>query len=62
MFYSERNKRFYASRAWKVVRRAGRAPAVEVTGLKFDVTDEIAALVLKHKIDFSEFVKEGAAG
>lgn len=48
VFWSPLSERFYASRAYKEVK-----PGIfEITGQKFDVTDDIASLVLKHDIEF----------
>jgi len=49
VFYSVLSERFYATRAWKEIRPG----VIEVTGEKFDVTDDIAAMVVKHEIEFS---------
>jgi hypothetical protein len=49
VFYSILSQRFYASRAYKEVQPG----VVEITGDKFDVTDDIAAMVIKHDIEFS---------
>ena len=50
IFWSELTQRFYASRAYKEIKPG----IIEITGDKFDVTSQIAALVLKHKIEFWE--------
>jgi hypothetical protein len=46
--WSPLSQRFYAFRAYKRV----NADTIEVTGEKFDVTDEIAAAILKYQIEF----------
>ena len=48
VFYSVLSQRFYATRA----RREGPAGIITVTGEKFDVTDDIAAMIIKHEIEF----------
>ena len=48
VFYSVLSLRFYATRAWKEVRPG----LVVCTGERFDVTDDIAAMVLEHNIEF----------
>ena len=48
VFYSVLSQRFYATRAYKI----GERGLVTVTGEKFDVTDDIAGMVLKHEIEF----------
>jgi len=53
VFYSVLSERFYATRAWKEIRPG----VIEVTGEKFDVTDDIAAMVVKHEIEFSPRVE-----
>ena len=50
VFYSELSQRFYASRAYKQVKPG----IVEITGQKFDVTDDIARLVIRHDIEFTK--------
>lgn len=57
IFYSEFSHRFYASRAWKVVKRTDDKEIIEITGEKFDVTNELGALITKHNIEFNP-VKE----
>ena len=49
VFYSVLSERFYATRAWKEIKPG----IIEVTGDKFDVTDDIAAMVIKHGVEFS---------
>ena len=49
VFYSVLSERFYATRAWKEIKPG----IIEVTGDKFDVTDDIAAMVIKHGVKFS---------
>lgn len=49
VFYSTLSGRFYASRAYRV----DAAGLVTITGEKFDVTNDIGALVTKHQIEFS---------
>jgi hypothetical protein len=56
IFYSEFSQRFYASRAYKQIKPG----IVEITGQKFDVTDDIARLVLKHDIEFTKVEKTDA--
>lgn len=59
VFYSHLSQRFYASRAWKVVKTTDDRQIVEITGEQFDVTNDIAALVLEHDITFSRPVLGG---
>ena len=50
IFWSPLSQRFYASRAYKEIK-----PGIwEITGQKFDVTDDIASLILKHDIVFTK--------
>lgn len=49
VFWSPLSHRFYASRSYKEDSRG----FVTVTGQQFDVTDDIAALILKHDIVFT---------
>jgi len=50
VFWSELSQRFYASRAYKQINPG----VVEITGQKFDVTDDIAQMVIKHNIQFEK--------
>lgn len=49
VFWSHLGQRFYASRAYKQIRPG----VVEITGEKFDVTDDIAQQIIKHDIAFT---------
>lgn len=49
IFYSELTRRFYATRAWRELKPG----LVEVTGEKFDVTQDIARLIAEHAITFT---------
>ena len=55
VFYSDFSGRFYASRAYKVVKVNEDRVVYEITGDKFDVTDDIAAAITKHDLTFSIF-------
>lgn len=48
IFFSPLSRRFYASQTYKELRPG----IVEVTGQKFDVTDQIAELIERYKITF----------
>lgn len=48
VFYSHLSKRFYASRAYKI-----KGGVAIVTGEKFDVTDDIANLIVQNEITFT---------
>ncbi len=48
VFYSILSERFYATRTYTIDDRG----LVTVTGERFDVTDDIAGVVLKHDIEF----------
>jgi hypothetical protein len=50
VFYSTLTRRFYASRHY----REEGGGLVTTTGEKFDVTDDIARLVVKYSITFTE--------
>jgi hypothetical protein len=50
VFYSTLTRRFYASRHY----REEGGGLVTTTGEKFDVTDDIARLVVKYGITFAE--------
>ena len=52
VFYSELSQRFYASSQYK--EQNGH---VVITGQKYDVTNEIAAAILKHDLVFAEAPK-----
>jgi hypothetical protein len=49
VFYSVLSQRFYATRAYREVKPG----VVEVTGDRFDVTDDIAAIIQREGITFS---------
>ena len=49
VLYSPITRRFYATRSWRYV----GAGNIVVTGEKFDVTQDIAAIVVEHEIEFS---------
>lgn len=49
VFYSTLSRRFYASAHWRV--EGGRGVVV-ITGKKYDVTDDIASMVLKYDLEF----------
>jgi hypothetical protein len=48
IFWSPLSHRFYASRAWKEIKPG----VIEITGQKFDVTEDIKNLVLANDIRF----------
>lgn len=48
VFFSELSRRFYATRAYRIDDNG----MVTVTGEKFDVTDDIAALIERHGVTF----------
>jgi hypothetical protein len=48
VFYSTLSQRFYATRAWREIKPG----LIECTGEKFDVSNDIAALVIQHEITF----------
>jgi hypothetical protein len=54
VFWSPLGRRFYASRAYKQVGPG----VVKITGEKFDVTDDIAAQIVKHDLVFSQVASE----
>lgn len=58
VFWSPLSRRFYASRAWKEEKEG----FVTVTGEKFDVTNDIAELILRHNITFTPRDPEGENG
>jgi hypothetical protein len=53
VFYSVLSERFYATRAWREITATNGKRFIEVTGEKFDVTDDIAGLITQHEIEFS---------
>jgi hypothetical protein len=61
VFYSELTGRFYAARAWKVVECTDDKQRIEVTGEKFDVTDDIGAAVTKYDVVFTAIGKQEVA-
>jgi hypothetical protein len=50
IFFSPLSRRFYATRAYKEISPG----VVEVTGDKFDVTDDIADIVERYKVEFAQ--------
>ena len=50
VFFSELSRRFYATRAYRIDAKG----IVTVTGEKFDVTNEIAELIKRHKVTFRQ--------
>ena len=55
VFWSPLGRRFYASRAYKQIKPG----VVRITGEKYDVTDDIAAQIVKHDLVFSRVTSEG---
>lgn len=49
VFWSPLSQKFYASRAYKQIKPG----VVGITGDKFDVTDDIAQMVMQHNIVFT---------
>jgi hypothetical protein len=49
VFWSPLSRRFYASRAYKEIRPG----VVEITGEKFDVTNDIAEQIVNHGLVFT---------
>jgi hypothetical protein len=54
VFYSVLSQRFYATRAWREIMASNGNRFIEVTGDKFDVTDDIAGLIEQHEIEFKK--------
>ena len=52
VFWSPLSRRFYASRAYKEIKPG----VVEITGDKFDVTQDIAAAIMENGVTFTEVV------
>lgn len=48
VFWSPLSRRFYATRAWREVRPG----VVECTGERFDVTNDIAGIIDRERIEF----------
>lgn len=48
VFFSPLSQRFYATKAWREISPGN----VECTGEKFDVTNDIAALIEEHEVTF----------
>src|SRR5260221_6872403 len=57
VFYSDLSRRFYASRAYKEL----ESGIVEITGDKFDVTNDIAELIERHNLVFRNVTLPGDA-
>jgi hypothetical protein len=54
VFWSPLSRRFYASRAYKEIKPG----VVEITGEKFDVTNDIAEQIINNDLTFSEHKEE----
>jgi hypothetical protein len=50
VFFSQLSRRFYATRAYTIDDKG----LVAVRGEKFDVTDDIANLIVEHNVEFRE--------
>jgi hypothetical protein len=61
VFWSPLGQRFYASRAYKQFpsRPGDKKVIFQITGEKFDVTDDIAQAILANHIEFSKEKLEG---
>lgn len=53
VFYSELSEKFYASSSYKELGNG----TVVITGKKYDVTQDIAAAIVKHEVTFTEVKK-----
>jgi hypothetical protein len=53
VFYSPLSSRFYASQHYRF-----DAHSVVITGAKYDVTDDIAAAIFEHNIEFTRITPE----
>jgi predicted metallopeptidase len=53
VLYSPVSRRFFATRAWKEVEKSNGSMVIEVTGEKFDVTNDIYALVVLHSLELT---------
>ena len=58
IFYSELSKRFYATQRYRIDDKG----LVTVTGEKFDVTNEIAALIEQYNIKFERRPEQPSKG
>jgi hypothetical protein len=57
VFWSPLSRRFFATRAWREV-----APGlVECTGERFDVTNDIAGIIERERIEFRQIAVEAGA-
>lgn len=53
VFYSELDGQFYASSAYRTKTSAdGKSEMVTITGQKWNVTQDIARLIVHHQIEF----------
>jgi hypothetical protein len=50
VFWSPLSRKFYASRAYKEIKLG----IVEITGQKFDVTQDIARIIVEQNVTFTE--------
>jgi len=60
VFWSPLGQRFYASRAYKIypAREGEKKQIIQITGEKFDVTDDIGQAIIEHEIEFRKRKKE----
>ena len=55
VYWSERSQRFYASQHYKIDHKG----FATITGERFDVTNDIAAATIKHKVIFRPMGEKG---
>lgn len=53
VFWSPLTERFYASQHYKVTNVDGGSEQVEITGPKFDVTQDVARIIVGHGVEFT---------
>jgi hypothetical protein len=56
VFWSPLSRRLYATRAWREIKPG----LIECTGERFDVTNDIAELIIRHDLDFKPVTKRPA--
>jgi archaellum biogenesis protein FlaJ (TadC family) len=53
ILYSALSRRFYATQAWRTVKMDSHTEFIQVTGEKYDVTDQIARLIDQYGVTFT---------
>ena len=60
VFYSDLGEHgtFYATQHWRLRKEASGLEYIEITGKKYDVTQDIAHAIVRHDVEFTPAPKE----